>query len=365
MYHIRKTIREVNMEFLKSIVKELDNEFAGVADQGVVGDTDAFIDTGSYAFNALLSGTIFGGLPSNKVTALAGESSTGKTFYALGICKSFLSTDENSGIIYFETEGALTKKMLEDRGIDTSRFVIVPVSTIQEFRTQAIKILEGYEKTKKGDRPPLMMCLDSLGMLSTSKEMEDAASGKDVRDMTRAQLIRGAFRILSLKLSKLDVPMLVTNHTYTTVGSYIPMQEMGGGSGLKYAASTIVYLSKSKDKDGTEVIGNIIKCKLQKSRFTREQSMVETKLSFTTGLDRYHGLTDLAIEAGLWKSQGGRIELPDGKKVFGKHIMQDVEKYFDYDTLKVIDEYCQSKYLFGHEDPPAPKDYSEGDEDVA
>lgn len=335
------------MEFLKSIVKELDNEFAGVADQGVVGDTDAFIDTGSYAFNALLSGTIFGGLPSNKVTALAGESSTGKTFYALGICKSFLSTDENSGIIYFETEGALTKKMLEDRGIDTSRFVIVPVSTIQEFRTQAVKILEGYEKTKKGDRPPLMMCLDSLGMLSTSKEMEDAASGKDVRDMTRAQLIRGAFRILSLKLSKLDVPMLVTNHTYTTVGSYIPMQEMGGGSGLKYASSTIIYLSKKKERDGTEIVGNIIKCKAQKSRLTKENSEVETRLYYDRGLDRYYGLPQLALKYDVWKKAGSYIQLQDGKKVYEKTILSEPEKYFTEEVMAQLEEASAQEFRYG------------------
>lgn len=335
------------MSFLKNIVKELDNEYAGLADDGVVGDTNSFIDTGSYAFNALLSGSIHGGLASNKVTALAGESSTGKTFYALGIAGNFLRTNEQAGVIYFETEGALTKDMLQERGIDTKRFVIVPVSTIQEFRTQASKILDAYEKTPKKDRQPLMLFLDSLGMLSTSKEMEDTLEGKDTRDMTRAQLIRGAFRVLSLKLAKLDIAMVVTNHTYAVVGAYMPTKTMGGGDGLKYAASTIVFLSKSQDKDGTEVVGNIIKCKLEKSRFTREKSMVETKLSFTKGLDRYHGLTDLAIEAGIWKSQGGRIEVHDGRKVFGKNIANNPSDFFTEDILAKLDKYCQSKYNYG------------------
>ncbi len=338
------------MNFLKDIVKELDNEYAGLADDGVVGDTSSFIDTGSYSLNALLSGSIFGGLPGNKVTALAGESSTGKTFYALGIAGNFLRTDDKAGVIYFETEGALTKDMLQERGIDTKRFMIVPVSTVQEFRTQASKILDAYEKTPKKDRPPLMLFLDSLGMLSTSKEMEDTLEGKDTRDMTRAQLIRGAFRVLSLRLAKLDVAMVVTNHTYAVVGAYMPTKTMGGGDGLKYAASTIVFLSKSQDKDGTEVIGNIIKCKLEKSRFTREKSMVETKLSFTKGLDRYHGLADLAVEAGIWKAQGGRIEVHDGRKVFGKNIANNPSDFFTEDILKQLDTYCKSKYNYGSEE---------------
>ena len=335
------------MSFLKNIVKELDNEYAGLADDGVVGDTTKFIDTGSYTLNALLSGSIYGGLPGNKVTALAGESSTGKTFYALGIANNFLRTNEQAGVIYFETEGALNKEMLVERGIDTKRFMIVPVSTVQEFRTQATKILDAYEKTSKKDRPPLMFFLDSLGMLSTSKEMEDTLEGKDTRDMTRAQLIRGAFRVLSLKLAKLDVAMVVTNHTYAVVGAYMPTKTMGGGDGLKYAASTIVFLSKSQDKDGTEVIGNIIKCKLEKSRFTREKSMVETKLSFTKGLDRYHGLTDLAVEAGIWKAQGGRIEVHDGRKVFGKNIANNPSEFFTEDILSQLDTYCKKKYNYG------------------
>jgi RecA/RadA recombinase len=338
------------MSFLKDIVKELDNEYAGLADDGVVGDTDSFIDTGSYTLNALLSGSIYGGLPGNKVTALAGESSTGKTFYALGIANNFLRTDPKAGIIYFETEGALNREMLEERGIDTKRFMIVPVSTVQEFRTQATKVLDSYEKTPKKDRPPLMFFLDSLGMLSTSKEMEDIAEGKDTRDMTRSQLIRGAFRVLSLKLSKLDVAMVVTNHTYAVIGSYMPSRTMGGGDGLKYAASSIVFLSKSQDKDGTEVVGNIIKCKVEKSRFTREKSMVETKLSFTKGLDRYHGLTDLAVEAGIWKAQGGRIEVHDGRKVFGKAISQRPTEFFTKEILDKLDTYCKSKYNYGSDE---------------
>lgn len=335
------------MDFLKDIVKSLDNEFADIAESSVVGDTETFIDTGSYALNAVISGSIFGGLPSNKVTAFAGQSSTGKTFYTLAVCRNFLETNKSAGVIYFESEGALTKDVLKNHGIDLKRFVIVPVSTIQEFRTQAVKVLESYEKTDKKNRPPMLMCLDSLGMLSTSKEVEDASEGKDTRDMTRASLIRGAFRILSLRLSKLDVPLVITNHTYDAVGAYVPTQVQGGGKGLVYAASTIIMLSKSKDKDGTEVIGNIIKCKVEKSRFTKEQSSVETKLSFKTGLDRYAGLIDLAIEAGLWKDLKGRIELQDGSKVFAKKINSNPEDYFTDEVLAIIDKHCATKFKYG------------------
>ena len=288
------------MSFLKSVISELDNEYASIAEDGIAaGDCDTFVDTGAYIFNALVSGSIYGGLPSNKITALAGESSTGKTFFALSIVKYFLMQNPDAQVIYFESESAITKTMLSDRGIDVKRLGLVPVTTVQEFRTQSIKIVDEYTKLKKKDRPPLMFVLDSLGMLSTTKEVEDASAGKETRDMTRAQVVKSIFRILSLKLGRAGIPLVITNHTYDVVGSYMPQKEMGGGSGLKYAASTIIYLSKSKEKDGTEVVGNIIKCKAFKSRFTKENSMVATRLYYDErGLDRYYGLLELGEKYG-------------------------------------------------------------------
>ena len=284
----------MKMNFLKDIAKEIGNDYASIVSEGVgAGDTAGYIDTGSHIFNALLSGSIYGGIPNNKITAIAGETSTGKTFFCLGIVQHFLESNPDAGVIYFESESAISKQMIEDRGIDSNRMLLVPVTTVQEFRLQAIKILDKYIEQSAEERKPLMFVLDSLGMLSTTKEVEDSEAGKETRDMTRAQVVKSIFRVLTLKLGKANVPLIVTNHTYDVVGAYIPTKEMGGGSGLKYAASTIVYLSKKKEKDGKEVIGNIIKCKTAKSRLTKENSNVETRLFYDRGLDRYYGLLEL------------------------------------------------------------------------
>ena len=275
-------------DFLKNVIKDVGNEYASLVIDGVeAGDVDSFIDTGSYIFNGLLSGSLYGGLAANKITALAGESATGKTYFLMGIVKNFLDKDPNAGVIYFESESAITKQMVTDRGIDPNRMVIMPVTTVQEFRTLALKVRDCYLLQHESERKPLFLCLDSLGMLSTTKEVEDTAEGKETRDMTRAQVLKAAFRVLTLKLGRAKVPMVVTNHTYDVVGSMFPQKEMGGGSGLKYAASTIVYLSKKKEKDGTEVIGNIIHCKNHKSRLTVENKMVDVRLTYDKGLDRY------------------------------------------------------------------------------
>ena len=126
-----------------------------------------------------------------------------------------------------------------------------------------------------------------------------------------------------------------------------PQKEMGGGSGLKYAASQIIYLSKKKEKDGTEVIGNIIHCKTYKSRLTKENQMVDVRLSYTKGLDRHYGLLDLAVEAGIFKAVSTRIELPDGTKTFGKTINNDPEKYYTEEVMEHIDTFAKEKFCYG------------------
>ena len=336
-------------DFLKQIIKETGNEYASLVADGVeAGDVDTFIDTGSHIFNALLSGSIQGGIPSNKITALAGESATGKTFFVLGMVKHFLDSNPDAGVIYFESESALTKQMIEERGIDSERMIIMPVTTVQEFRTQALTVLDKYMEQDEADRKPIFMVLDSLGMLSTTKEVEDTADGKETRDMTRAQVLKAAFIVLTLKLGRAKVPMVITNHTYDVVGAYMPTKEMGGGSGLKYAASTIVYLSKKKDKEGTEVVGNIIHCKTQKSRLSKENMMVDVRLRYETGLDKYYGLLDLAVKHGIFKQVSTRIELPDGTKQYAKSIYNEPEKYFTDDVMSQLDEAAKREYSYGN-----------------
>ena len=337
-------------DFLKDIIKETGNEYATLVSEGVeAGDVDSFIDTGSLAFNALLSGSIYGGMPSNKITAIAGEAATGKTFFALGIVKAFLDKNKDAGVIYFESESALTKDLVEARGIDSSRMVIVPVATVQEFRHQSIKVIDKYIEQDEKTRKPLMFVLDSLGMLSTTKEMEDTAEGKETRDMTRSQIVKAAFRVLTLKLGKAKVPMIMTNHTYDVIGSMFPQKEMGGGSGLKYAASNIVYLSKRKEKDGKEVIGNIIHCKNYKSRLTKENALIDVRLTYKDGLDKYYGLLELAIKHNIFKSVSTRIELPDGSKQYAKTINNEPSKFFTKDVLAQIDEAAKKEFLYGAE----------------
>ena len=236
------------MTFLNDLIKDIGDEHAILASN--IEEDEGYVDTGSYIFNALVSGSIHGGISNNKITAIAGESSTGKTFFALAVVRNFLDSNPDGIVVYFDTESAITRSLLDERRIATDRVAVMNVVTIEEFRTKALQCIDKYVKMKEDERQPMLFVLDSLGMLSTEKEITDALAEKNVRDMTKSQLVKGAFRMLTLKLGQANVPLIVTNHTYDVIGSYVPTKEMGGGSGLKYAASTIIYLSKKKEKDG-------------------------------------------------------------------------------------------------------------------
>ena len=329
-------------DFIKHLIKESQNDMATVVSSGIVGDCSTFVDTGSLSLNALTSGSMYGGVPSNKITCFAGSEAVGKTFITLSIAKNFLDLDKKNLVIYFESEGALTKDMIAERGVDIERIGIFPVATVEEFRTQCVRIIENSGKNEG----KMMIFLDSLGNLSTMKEMGDVAGGSDKRDMTRAPMIRGTFRTLSLMLSKHNIPLIITNHTYDAIGSMFPKKEISGGGGIKYAASTIVTLARRKHKDGTEVIGNIIKAKLVKGRMTKEESVIEMMLDYEKGLDRYYGLVSIAEKYGIFKKVSTRFETPSGK-AFEKTIVNDPEKYFTKDVMKQLEKAVFKEFNYG------------------
>jgi RecA/RadA recombinase len=340
------------MSMLNSLIKAAGIGAVLAIDGVPSGDVVGYTDTGAYALNALVSASIYDGIADGKVTALAGEEATGKTFFALSIVKYFMKQHPEGIVFYFESEGSITKGMLAAReGLDLNRFIVKPVVTLQEFRTSALNVLTEYEKIKPKERPKMLFVLDSLGMLSTTKEITDSEAGAETKDMTRTQLTKAVFRVITLKLSKLQVPMIITNHTYQTMETYAKTI-MSGGSGLKYAASTILFLRKSKhyDEKEKEYIGSYITVVAAKSRFTKEGAKVELRLNHITGLDPYYGLLDLAVDAGVWTKVSTKIQLFPGseeKAIYGKKIENNPKKYFTDEVLKKIDAHCKVAFSYG------------------
>jgi RecA/RadA recombinase len=358
--------KPTNSNFFRDIVEDIKDEFTSIAADGISSaEFTGYVDTGSYMLNALVSGTIFGGIPNNKVAAIAGETTTGKTFFALGVVKHFLDANPTGGVLYFDTEAAITNEMMTERGIDTSRVIISEPITIEAFRTKCVGFLDKYAAHPEKSRPPLMIILDSLGALSNENEIA-SASGEIKADVGRqAKLIKGAFRVLRLKLAALKVPMIVTNHVYEKIGSYVPTKEQSGGSGLKFTSDLILELSKKKDRDGKDVVGNLITVKNWKNRMAKQDARVELRLSFVTGLDRYYGLLDLGEAYGIFKKVSTRYEMPDGTKAFAKEIYSHPDKYFTPDILKQLDEAAGKEFKYGGEVVAMDDDVEETEDDEA
>lgn len=348
---------------LSDLVKATANPYSSLCDEMI--DVTGWIDTGSYALNALIGGSIFRGLPENAITGYGAESSTGKTFFALSSLKHFLDNDPRAIGMIFESEGAITKSMIAARGIDLKRVAIIPVATIQEFRTSILKVISAYESTKAADRQPMFFILDSLGMLSTTKEVEDTEAGSETKDMTRAALIKASFRVMTLRISRSRIPMVVTNHVYADIGGGpYAAPVWSGGSGGRYAASTIVAFSKARDKnkDG-EVEGNIITATTIKSRFTREMLKVKCLLKYEGGLDRYYWMTELALAAGVFKKDSTRVVVADGRKVFAKSIKDNPEEYFTKEVLLQVDEWVKMNFQYVSSEPSEPIEENEDESD--
>jgi len=340
-------------KMLKDMIRASGSEWATIADDGGA-EISGYIDTGSASLNALISGSIRGGYPVPKITGLAGDASTGKTFFMLEGVRSFTEENPRGIVVIYDSEHNISKALLESRGIDPSRVIVVEVDTIEDFKTRAVKMLNHYLTLDKATRPPMFMALDSLGMLSTLKETEDAAEDKHVVDMTKARVTKGTFRILTPLLGKAHVPMIVCNHTYQTIGMF-PTKKMGGGTGLEYAASTIIFLSKKKDKEGSGmdavVVGNDIICTLKKSRNTIENKVAETYLSYANGLDPYAGLLDIAVEAKLVKALGRKeYQFPDGEVVHESELKSNPGKYYTEDLLDKVDEACGKIFKYSVKD---------------
>lgn len=271
------------------------------------------------------------------------------TFFAISAIKAFQLENPTGQTLFFDSESTMNSKFLERRGIDHNRVLIIPVPSLEKFRSHVTKIFQKY-LTNEGEKPKLMIVLDSLGNIPSEKEIKDALNDNEVVDFTRSKIIRSIFRILTPQLQMAKCPMIVTNHTYDNPMSLYGGPEMSGGGGLKYIASSIIFLSKKKDKDAPEEGNSIIlTAKVKKSRFTKPDMKAELRLDFNKGLDKYYGLLDFAEEAGVFKKVSTKFELPNGKTYFGKAInnADDPTYYYTDETLKKIEEYAKKNMQLG------------------
>jgi RecA/RadA recombinase len=342
-----------------------------------------FIDTGIYILNALLSKSILkGGIMSNRITALAGPSGVGKSFICYNICANAQKAGYN--IVYIDTEFSIETEDLNAYGIDTSpdRFKLLRSNKVEDMKMFLTQMLDQLKEAKKEgyELDKMLFVIDSAGQLASNKEVDDAIAGKNKADMSRAKAIKSLFRIINGDLGILNIPLLVTNHTYMSMDLF-PKPIMSGGTGLQYTASTIVFLSKAKLKTGEEdelstgQSGIIVTAKANKNRLAMPKK-VKFEINFATGCNPYKGLEFFCTpenfeEVGIAKGkmeadkETGEMKFKPGgtrwyvrslgksvftkqlhtKEVFTDEVLEALDpiitKYFEYSDVDSVNESIQ------------------------
>lgn len=332
------------MSVFETIKKE--NKYASDGSEGFHSDTKWWIDTGSYMFNALLSGSFFKGFPGNKIIGFAGSNSSGKTQVTLSILKKFLDLNPTNHVIYYDSEGAITTDMILDFK-EPKRILHILVKSANDFKNSIYKAVKAIElEREKNIFINYIIVLDSLGTLAMEADTENILKDKDTADMgKRAAYLKEIFRKLTPQLSILQVPMIVTAHTYDSMSLY-SQKRIAGGEGLQYAANTIVEFSPSKLKKDNEVIGILINAKCRKGRSTIQYKTTEMVLMHHGGMLKYYYLLDFALDRGYLTKEGNKIKMKDSSLLFKKEIDKNPEKFFTETFLKELDLYANDYFMY-------------------
>jgi len=311
-----------------------------------------FISTGIATLNILYSGRIDGGIPKHKISMIAGETQSGKSLQSVYLVKQALKKDMT--VIYIDTEFAINDVMIENfnlqNDIDEHRLIIIPENDITQVK-QIIANLK--DELEFDERENTLLILDSWGGLINAKQVDDAMSGKDVADL---QTTRAKNGLANLLLTLHPMTVYVVNHTYTSIGSFIPTPggEISGGSKIQYVSSAIVKTtSQAKDKDGNDVIGKVVTAISEKGRYVKPHTKLKYLIRFDGGIHPYFGILDDALEGGyVDKPSNGWYTRPcveNDKKWREKEIWENAKEFW-LSVFKNTDfkEYIKLKYSLGN-----------------
>ena len=372
-----KTSGEFTFSDLNKEMRKL-SSFGGIVSEGCISDITEYIPTGNYILNAAVTGSVFQGIPNNRITSISGDPSTGKTYLCLNIARE--AQKKGYYVYWFDTENTTDANQFKKFGVDTDKVIYSPVGTVMEFKSTITQVIDKLiEKKEQGLQiPKILFILDSLGMLASEKEYNDALAGEDKVDLTRPKQLRSIFRIITQKLGLIGGTFVYTNHVYQGTDMYAQTNQSGGKGGI-YSASCILNLSKAKLKEGSDntQTGIIVTAKPDKNRFVTPHT-VKFYISYVNGMNPYVGLEDsiswerCGIDRGKFidekeyqKSPNEnykRVETPDGVKYFvqsdsGRNVCCDdgssypwkklfTPEVFSQERLERLDQYIQKEFKY-------------------
>ena len=315
--------------------------------------------------NVAFSGDLLGGLIAG-VTIFAGESKCYKSFLVIYAMKAYMDKYPESIALFYDAEFGIPTAYMESMGMDLERIIHIPVTNLEELKFDIVQRLESIER---GDK--VFIIIDSIGNLASKKEVENALNENSAADMTRAKEIKSFFRIITPHITMKDLPCIIINHTYKEQGSMYPKSVISGGTGVMYSANTAFIITKAQEKVGTDIVGYNFTINIEKSRFVKEKSKLTFQVLWDSGINKYSGLLEIALESGhVIKPSNGwysRVNVDTGEVEDKKYRLKDTytkEFWNDILTSKSFQEFVKRKFQLGMTDKNDDYDESNiGDEE--
>ena len=354
----KKKQSNLSAEALKALdVLDKGNSLAGFLSENSLSNVTEWHDTGCHVLNAIMSGSLFGGVPKGRITGFAGPSMTGKTY----IINKILANAQKKGMIpvIFDSEAAVDEKSVRGVGLDPEGVKYVPVQTVEQCRNQVVTFVDRIIESKLQGK--FIISIDSLGNLASQKELDDIEKGKTAMDMgTRAKTLKSMMRTLTFKAAAAETTILFANHTYDDPAAMFPtlVKNQAGGKGPVYLASVLVQLAKKDERqdaanDDDEMLaearnysGATLRALTVKNRFVPPFLQGEMYLNFKTGLDKYSGLREMAVNHGVLIQTGSTFQLPDGTKIgYYKNWRKDIELW-EKTIIPALEEKLKNAYKY-------------------
>jgi RecA/RadA recombinase len=333
------------MSLLDKMLKAGNIKSASVLSKSSFFNAKEVIPTDLPILNIAFSGSLEGGLLPG-LTVVAGASKSFKTMLSLYCMKAYLDKYKDGVAILYDSEFGITPDYLESFNIDINRVIHIPLENVEQLKFDIVQRLGEVEK-----KDNVFIMIDSIGNLASKKEVEDAENEKSVADMSRAKSLKSLFRIITPHLTTKNIPCLAINHIYQEMGLY-PKAIVSGGTGIYYSANQIFIISKSQEKDGTELTGFKFTINIEKSRYVKEKSKLPFNVFFDSGIYKWSALFDIAQESGhIIKPKVGWYQTVDmetgeiSEKSYRAKDLESNDAYFEgLIKDKVFKEYVERKF---------------------
>lgn len=292
--------------------------------------------TGSLMLDLALG---IGGLPKGRIIEVYGTESSGKTT----LCLHAVAEAQKAGgmAAFIDVEHALDPVYARRLGVDVDDLLVSQPDTGE----QALEIIETLVRSGAID----IVVLDSVAAMATKAEI-DGDMG-DAHVGVQARLMSQAMRKLTAAISKTNCVCIFINQIREKIGvMYGNPETTPGGRALKFYASVRIEVRKGEPlKNGAEIIGNRVKCKVVKNKVAPPFKVAEFDMLFGEGISKMGEIIDCAVEfdiikkSGSWFSYDG-MKIGQGKDKV-KEFLQENKEVCDEIEKKVRDVFASNQEL--------------------